>query len=187
MDGEHRQLIWRGGGGKGTAWEVRLGWSRTQLSTALPGMSEVGLQEPQNLSSLHRGHLQNRQGCSLDFKLQQSQMSGSKNPLVCIPRSRSEEKNQRLLQRNLGTLCTVDRGRSRCRRPMQAWSLERGKLGEGVEWQSPLCWSQTERSVLLPGRAEPSPLPGLHPCAKAGGRALRAVVAALWKGQHSAG
>lgn len=64
---------------------------------------------------------------------------------------------------------------------MQARSVVRGKLGEGVEWQSPLWWS-----VLLPGRDETSPFPGVLPCAETGRQALGAIMAGgSWKRQHS--
>lgn len=51
-----------------------------------------------------------------------------------------------------------------------------GKLVEGVEWQKPLCWSQTGRSVLLPGRAAASPFPGCCLVQRQGDNALGAIM-----------
>lgn len=83
-------------------------------------------------------------------------------------------------------LRVLGRARSRGRRPTQAGSVVRGKLGEGVEWQSALCRSQTGRSVLLPGRAET--FPRMCPGAKTGSRALGAIVAGgLWRGSTHQG
>lgn len=62
-------------------------------------MSEVGFQKPQSHSSLHPGRLQNSRVVHWILnKLQQSQMSGSKNTEVGIPRNRGGEKNNRYLQ-----------------------------------------------------------------------------------------
>lgn len=178
MDGEHgaqaadpvgRRREWSSLGGEAVL-------SCTGLSTVLPSM-KLDSKHPRATAPSTQGTYRAARAVHWILnKLQQSQMSGSKNAEVCIPRSRGGEKNQRLLQQE--SRYAVYAGHSK----EQGREASAGQECCERVWSGRVPYAVTDRrSGQLPGRAES--FPRVRPCARTGRRALGAIVAGgFWRG-----